>query len=153
MGRTIRTLTLYPPPLGGEDSLIRVRNCKPAQAKVVTEAESSNRPEVINIDDEDNKVPLRMMLSKSRVLLLCPLSNTISISFAEPNSKLKDEDLEDKEFQMNEIRPSSGTVEGIIRDEDLNIDWIDDDSVDGVDDNKVEVHNDENKFSSESELS
>lgn len=44
---------------------------------------------------------------------------------------------------MNEICPNPGSTEEIIREEDLNIDWTDDKSVEGADNKRARVRSDD----------
>lgn len=86
-----------------ENSLIKVRDEEPAQIKIIMEEVKCNlRFNVIDLDekDEDDRIPLREMISRTRVLNVGPLSNPTLISFADPRLKLRDEDLEDEEFHI-----------------------------------------------------
>lgn len=84
------------------------------------------------------------MLSRSKVSDFgTSLSNPTLISFAKPRLDIRDKDLEDEEFQMEDTRCNPSLTEEIIRTEDLNIDWSDKEGVGGADDERAKVKSDE----------
>lgn len=98
------------------------------------------------------------MLFRSRVFNnIAPLFNPSSISFIEPRLELKDKDLEDEKFQMEDTHHNPGPIEEIIKEEDLNIDWTNEENVERANDERVRARSDENgvghMFGSYSKLS
>lgn len=130
----------------------------PKLEMVIEEVKSHHRFDVINMDDkdEDDRIPLKEMLFRVKVSNIVPLSNPIPISFTEPKLELRDEDLKDKEFQMDEAQPNPGPIDEVLRKEDLNIDWNEKESVEDANRDRARVRSDDegvgHMFGSQSEL-
>lgn len=113
---------------------------------VVEEVESYLRYDTIDLGEEndDNRIILWEILSRSRVFyVFVVLSNPTPISFIEPRLELRDEDLKDKGFQIEDAHPNPALKKVIIREKDLNIDWTDNKSMEGANDEREKVKNDD----------
>lgn len=87
-----------------KNSLIRVGDEKPNQIRIVIEeVEGRRRSNVIDLNDwdENDKIPLRQMMSRARIFKAAPLFNPTPISLIEPRLDLGEKDLEDGEFLMD----------------------------------------------------
>lgn len=57
---------------------------------------------------------------------------------------MRDEDLEDEEFQIEDTCPNNpNQVEEKIKEVNLNIDWTDEESIEGVDDDRARAKSDD----------
>lgn len=65
--------------------------------------------------------------------MLLPPSNLTFISFTEPRLELRDENLQDEKFQMENTHHNPSPAVEIIKEENLNIDWIDEERMEGAD--------------------
>lgn len=85
----------------------------------VRKVKSKLSSNVIDLDKNDEvKIPLRKMMA--RVSIPTPLS------FYEPRLELRDEDVKDKNFQLDEGRLNPCQVHELVGEEDINIDCFDD---------------------------
>lgn len=84
----------------------------------VKEVDTKLRSDVINLEDDEDSILIGQIVAK--------VSAPTYLSFFWPTLVLRDEDLKDKEFQLEKHRQHGFESHEVIREDDLNIDWIDD---------------------------